>query len=71
MVAGGSGTDFLAWLNQSVEQASQAADEHEALKLEIRGLREKLEDRFLLRAVQVSLQASLFNLQPSQEYSTI
>jgi hypothetical protein len=54
-VAGASGTDFLVWLDLSVEQANKAAGEHEALKLEIRGLREKLEDRFLLRAVQVLL----------------
>jgi len=61
--AGGSGTDFLAWLNVSVEQANQAASEHEALKLEIRALREKLEDIFLLRAVHVHFSQTSASLQ--------
>ena len=53
-VAGEAGTEFLAWLGDSVDQANQAASDHEALKAEIRALKEILEDTFLLRAVHVS-----------------
>ena len=61
--AGEAGTEFLAWLGSSVDQANQAASEHEALKAEIRALKEILEGTFLLRAVHVRSRLQAFIMQ--------
>lgn len=51
----GSGVDtnFLDWLREQVQDAVRTADKHDVLKWHIRRLKNSLEERFQLAAVQV------------------
>ena len=53
--AGRTAKNVLSWLESSVEKAANAAEEHEALRAEIRALKATLEDTFRLASVKVQL----------------
>lgn len=61
MPAGRTARNVLSWLESSVEKAASAAEEHEALRAEIRALKATLEDKFRLACVKVLTYPLLIN----------
>lgn len=48
-------TNFLGWLREQVQEAVRTAEQHDVLKWHIRRLRNTMEEKFQLAAVQVRL----------------
>lgn len=64
-------TNFVSWLQETVQEAVRTAEQHELLKGRIRKYRDTLQDRFQLSAVQVGAEYAVSLVEQERQVEAL